>query len=199
MTAFNVVQAKCRLTHTHKSTRTWLCKHMHLHKYDLRLIFLRPEFHIAFPFPYTHTSPLVSLSSSVSHVHTYTHTHLHPLLHQWSSHSLPLTSQQAVFHLPQIALVCHPKLCLQSCLPTPLQHIAHLIGLRTPFWICKSRSCIIIRNIQMKDSAVNWHFWMCWWGGFFVFFVFFHSSWQWCWLCKRFVTEQNQMKKWDFS
>lgn len=123
-------------------------------------------------FPYTHTSLLVSLSPSVSHTHIHTRTHLHPLLHQWSSHSLPLTSQQAVFHLPQIALVCHPKLCLQSCLPMPLQHIAHLIGLRTPFWICKRRSCIIIRNIQMKDSAVNWHFWMCWEGQWVIVFMY---------------------------
>lgn len=90
--------------------------------------------------------PFLCLSLSLTH----THTELHPLLHQWLSPSLPLTSQQAVFHLPQIAPVCHPKLCLQSCLPTPLQHMAHLIGLKTLFWIRKRGSCIIIRNIQMK-------------------------------------------------
>lgn len=154
--ASNVVQAKGKLTCTQKHIDV-----MQLYKHDprLRYSFLTwdPHFHIALLFPSTHF-PLLPLYLSLSH----TQTHLHPLLHQWSSHSLPLTSQQAVFHLPQIALVCHPKLCLQSCLPVPLQHIAHLIGLRTPFWICKSRSCIIIRNIQMKDSAVNWHFWMWW-------------------------------------
>lgn len=112
----------------------------------------------------THTQDsillLVSLIQTLPFIHSiclclcHTHIHLHPPLHQWSSQSLPLTSQQVVFHLTQIALVCHPKLCLQSCLPTPLQHIAHLIGLRTLFWICKRRSCIIIRDIQMKDSAL---------------------------------------------
>lgn len=85
--------------------------------------------------------------------HTNTET-LHTLLHQWSSPNLPLTSQQVVFHLFQIAPVCHPKLCLQSCLPTPLQHMAHLIGLRTSFWICKGESCIIIRYIQMRLGAL---------------------------------------------
>ena len=129
--------------------------------------------------------PLCVVLTSLS-THTHTCTHIYALLHQWSSQSLPLTSQQAVFHLPQIAPVCHPKLCLQSCLPTPLQHMAHLIGLRTPFWICKRASRIIIRNIQMKHRALIGIS-----GGVEKDIVTFHEGKQWCWFCERRVMEKT--------
>lgn len=151
--------------HRQRSTRACLCKQMLSQTWSQTYFLCLTSTHNSTShFLHSHfpLSPYISPYPWHTKMHAHTRTHTRPsIAPQWSSHSLPLTSQQAVFHLPQIALVCHPKLCLQSCLPTPLQHIAHLIGLRTSFWICKSRSCIIIRDIQMKDSAVNWHFWMC--------------------------------------
>lgn len=141
------------ITHFHKHNLLLFSANLYL---DVIFILLSPYSH--FPF-----SPFIFLYSCLLNTQrTDTHrkrgrerqTQLHPLLHQWLSQSLPLTSQQAVFHLPQIAPVCHPKLCLQSCLPTPLQHMAHLIGLKTLFWIRKRGSCIIIWNIQIKCRAL---------------------------------------------